>query len=74
MEFVAPKTLPVQIVERAEPPQTPVGPNRTLGAVLFALVCCRYWVEFFCLNHPTNPSFYFQLFTGSPTPMPCLRQ
>ncbi|MEI8291779.1 MAG: hypothetical protein WCH99_20110 [Verrucomicrobiota bacterium] len=34
-ELQAPKPM-VQIVDRAVPPQSPIGPNRTLGAVLLA--------------------------------------
>ena len=36
LEMQIPKFSTVQIVDQAKPPQFPVSPNRTLGAVLFA--------------------------------------
>jgi hypothetical protein len=37
LNFQQPQPLLVQITDRAEPPQSPVGFNRVLGAVLLAL-------------------------------------
>lgn len=51
-----PKISEVQIVDRAEPPQFPVGPNRTLGAVLFAAGLLSLLAGIFLLKPASQPA------------------
>jgi uncharacterized protein involved in exopolysaccharide biosynthesis len=46
----------VQIIDRAEPPQFPVGPNRTLGAVLFTAGLLSLLAGIFLLKPARQPA------------------